>query len=343
LNGLEISCPRRSTGPSSTVCRWSATVLAALVLLLAATITACGGSGAEQPRDPAATAHPPALDPTPRVLIMSAMRSEIDPLLTAATIRRRVPIGGRTHYVGRLGGRDVVLVAAGVSMVNAALGAQESLHHFTLTGIVFCGIAGGVNPGLDVGHVTIPRRWAQYQENWFTDDPAEQAERPLGHFGIMYPGPVTVTRHDGEPDTTERILWFPVDPTLLAAAQSTAGQSVGLDRCNRAGDCSSRQPAVSVGGNGVSGPTYVNDRAFRDWVWSTFEPDVLDMETAAVAHVAYSAGIPYIGVRAISDLAGGHGARNRMGNFTAMAARNAAAVTIAMLQQMASPSSPPRP
>ena len=44
-----------------------------------------------------------------------------------------------------------------------------------------------------------------------------------------------------------------------------------------------------------------DNAAFREYTFKTFEANVLDMETAAVAHVAYSNGVPYIAFRSLSD------------------------------------------
>ncbi len=296
-----------------------------------------GAEGGMPMSQTTADEHGARVDRTPRILVMTAMRSEIQPLLAATTVTREVAIGGRTHYVGQLGDTDVVIVAGGVSMLNGALSALEAIHHFDVTGIVFSGIAGGANPGLGIGHVTVPGRWAEYQEQWFTDDPEEIAERELGGFGMMYPGPVRVARHGGAADATDAILWFPVDEALLAAARRAAATDLTLERCNRDGHCVEQAPGIEIGGGGVSGPTYVNHGEYRDWVWATFRPHVLDMETAAVAQVAYANDVPYIAVRGISDLAGGHDERNRMTTFTPMAARNAAALTIALLHELPGP------
>ena len=46
-------------------------------------------------------------------------------------------------------------------------------------------------------------------------------------------------------------------------------------------------------------------RQISEYTFKTFQANVLDMETAAIAHVAYANGVPYIAFRSLSDLAGG--------------------------------------
>ena len=47
----------------------------------------------------------------------------------------------------------MVLFLSGVSMVNAAMNSQLALERFDVTGIVFSGIACGVDPSLRIGDV----------------------------------------------------------------------------------------------------------------------------------------------------------------------------------------------
>ena len=86
----------------------------------------------------------------------------------------------------------------------------------------------------------------------------------------------------------------------------------------------------------MSGPTFVDHADYRAYVWQTFQADALDMETAAVAHVAYTHDIPFLGVRGISDLAGGERGENEVRNFFGVAAVNAAVVTEAFVRAWAS-------
>jgi adenosylhomocysteine nucleosidase len=49
---------------------------------------------------------------------------------------------------------------------------------------------------------------------------------------------------------------------------------------------------VVLGGNGVSGQAFVDNAGFREYTYRTFQANVLDMETAAMAHVAYATACP---------------------------------------------------
>lgn len=278
------------------------------------------------------------LDTKPRLAVISAFDRELEKLRTGAQITDTYTINGRSFYVGRLAGKDVVLLLSGVSMVNAAMTTQTLLDHFAVKGIVFSGIAGGVNPGLNVGDVTVPAQWGEYQEQVFARqtpqgwDPGRFAGEFV-NYGMMFPHSVSVTLKDGKPDKLERRFWFQADAAMLETAGRLAGK-VQLGRCASEGECLSVEPKVVVGGNGVSGPTFVDNADYRRWAWETFRAEALDMETAAVAHVAYVNRVPFIAFRSLSDLAGGGGGKKNEGAvFSRLAADNSAAVVIEFLKE----------
>jgi adenosylhomocysteine nucleosidase len=72
----------------------------------------------------------------------------------------------------------------------------------------------------------------------------------------------------------------------------------------------------------------------RSWAFSTFQARVLDMETAAVGQVAYANGVPFVGFRSLSDLAGGDPGRNQAGVFFQLASDNSAAVVRAFVRAL---------
>jgi adenosylhomocysteine nucleosidase len=276
------------------------------------------------------------LDSTPRLAVISAFEAELEKLRSAATVTGTTVVNGRTHYLGTLQGHDVVLLLSGYSMVNAAMTTQALFDHFTVKGIVFSGIAGGVNPGLQVGDVTVPAQWGNYQENLFARETTtgfDPGRFPgdFKNFGMIYPRNSSVPVIDGEPDKLEKRFWFPVDAAALKTATQLAG-SVKLNRCTASGECLDKEPRLVFGGNGVSGPTFVDNAAYRQWAWDTFHADALDMETAAVAHVAYVNRVPYIAFRSLSDLAGGGPGKNEGKIFGKLAADNSAAVVIEYLK-----------
>ncbi len=275
------------------------------------------------------------LDNTPRIAVISAFEPELAELLPQVKRPQRHRIHGVEFTTGTLAGKEVVLFLSGISMTNAAMNTQRVLDHFNISHIVFSGIAGGVNPGLAIGDVVVAAQWGQYLEVLMARETAPgrhaapdwmQAELTLPPFGMMHPRPVEV-RSAAQPGIG-RQFWFPVDAHMLKVA--TGLTKLPLARCH-ANQCLHQAPRVQVGGNGVSGQAFVDNKAFREYAFSTFAANVLDMETAATAMVAHSNGVPYIAFRSLSDLAGGGQGANEMATFMGLAAANSAKVLVAFL------------
>jgi adenosylhomocysteine nucleosidase len=278
------------------------------------------------------------IEPSPHLVIMSAFEPELAQLLSQTKVMDTYVINGRTYHVGELAGKEVLLVLSGVSMVNAAMATQTVLDHFDINGIIFSGIAGGVNPGLTIGDVVVPAQWGQYQEQTFARETTNgwdsgQPSSEFGNYEMMFPQYISVTQKDSNPDKEEQRFWFPVSQDMLTIAKDVADEAQ-LSDCTQTKLCLDQEPRVVVGGNGVSGPTFVDNASYREWVWNTFQADALDMESAAVAHVAYVNAVPFIAFRSLSDLAGGGPGQNEISTFFQLAADNSAKIVIAFLEKL---------
>ncbi|WP_228778459.1 MULTISPECIES: 5'-methylthioadenosine/S-adenosylhomocysteine nucleosidase [unclassified Polaromonas] len=325
---LSPVCLRRPAKILPGLMHWLAAGLLALVL------GGCAAPAAGPKAAASSAGIPVRLDETPRIAVMSAFEPELTLLLNRLQTPVRHTVNGITFTTGTLQGKPVVLFLSGISMVNASMSTQMALDRFNVTHIVFSGIAGGVNPALHIGDVSVPAQWGQYLEVLMAREtapgqftvPERMAGQTLPPFGMLYPRPVE-TRTAANP-TPVRKFWFQVDPTMLEVARGLS--NIDLGACN-AGVCLVHKPQLMVGGNGVSGQAFVDNAAFREYAFKTFQSNVLDMETAAVGMVAYSNGVPYIAFRSLSDLAGGGKEANEMVTFMHIAADNSAKVLLAFL------------
>ena len=278
----------------------------------------------------------PALDTVARTAVMSAFEPEWTALQTMLVGRKDYVLDGITFATGTIDNKPVVLFLSGVSMVNAAMTTQLVLDRFTIDRIVFSGIAGGVNPQLDIGDVVVPEEWGEYLEAVFAREnngsysvPSFE-EKPFPNFGMIFPQRTQLATGGS---ALERRFWFPVDPKLLELAKGVA-DSVTLKDCTGQHKCLTHKPKIVVGGQGVSGQAFVDNAAFREYAFKTFKASVLDMESAAVAHVAYANKTPFIAFRSLSDLAGGGKGENEMGTFLQLASDNSAMFVRAFIKAL---------
>jgi adenosylhomocysteine nucleosidase len=284
-----------------------------------------------------ASAAAERIDDVPRVVVMSAFPPELTALVGRTEIERKVSVNGVELNLGRLGGQEVVLVLSGISMVNAAMTTQLVLDRIDARAVVFSGIAGGVSPDLHIGDVVVPERWGQYLESVFARQVGDGYRLPafaretFPNYGMIFPQNVTV-RSAQHPEGESR-FWFEVDPGMLAAARAIKAKVEGeLRRCAADNQCLDQAPRFEPGGSGVSGPAFVDNKEFRQYTYDTFQANVLDMESAAVATVATANTIPFIVFRSLSDLAGGGPGENEEGIFFQLAADNSAAAVTSFLE-----------
>ena len=106
-------------------------------------------------------------DATPRIAVVSAFAPELEILKAELRDRSEHSANGVDFATGTLEGHQVVLFLSGISVVNAAMTAQLALERITIERIVFCGVAGVVDPSLGIGDVAVAERWGQHLEMLF--------------------------------------------------------------------------------------------------------------------------------------------------------------------------------
>ena len=244
----------------------------------------------------------------PMYAVMSAYPPETQ-ANEAALLGTNAPISitvihGVTFKRVQFDDHDLLLFPSGVSMVNAAMTTQLALDRFPITHVLFAGVAGSLNPARGIGDVVIPERWFHHSEAAYLNPKPDGTgyvlpkyfKPPYENFGFLFPDHVWAIRDEmKEPKRQES---FAADPTLLAAARHASGRLPKLTFGNRT--CQ-----VTVGGNGVSGPVFMDNREYRKWAFRVWHADCLDMESTAVAQVCWVNRKPCLIVRSLSDLAGG--------------------------------------
>lgn len=256
----------------------------------------------------------PPWDPTPRTAVLCAFEPELPMLEQRLADASRQHINGIPFITGRLADRPVVLLLSGMSMVNAAMATQLVIDRFAVERIIVSGIAGAADPALGVGAVTVPARWAQaleatfareLEDGWGPDILADGHD--LQNHGMIFPHAVEVFDRMGK---RRKALWFAADPQLLAIARTLEGPDAGLH----------------VGGVGVSSSAFIDNAAVSGWLYETFQAQAVDMESAAVAQVAYVNGVPFVAVRGLTDRAGAEAGPNTALIHVHAIAEHAAAV-----------------
>lgn len=244
-------------------------------------------------------------------------------------------INGVEFTHGSVYGKEFVAFMTGVSTVNAAMTTQLAIAHYDIEMLLFSGIAGGINPELSKGDVAIPAKWfAHGEQAYFNEDPKNPGTYVVpdylalqgNNYGMMHPRIVSA-RRSGQTTPQEK-PHFSADPDLLRVAASIDFDALGLQ--NSTGESA----LFKLGGNGVAGPVFMDNRDYREWVFDVWEADTLDMESTAIGHVCWSNNVPFLIIRSLSDLAGGQEGVNEIDEFGVRAETHASQVLNAVLKAL---------
>lgn len=226
--------------------------------------------------------------------IIGAMQEEIDLLLGELRDRRTERHAGIQYETGTFHGRKAVLCKSGVGKVNAAVCTQVLIDRFGADAIIFTGVAGALDPALEIGDIVVSRSSVQH----------DMDVTALGYARGVIP----------YQDVSE----FPSDETLTRLA-AEAGERVFPGRCRV--------------GKVLSGDQFVADRDVVRQLHEEMGGSCTEMEGAAVAQVCFMNGIPHVIVRSMSDKADGS-AHVNFAEFTVEAANRSFAIVNEMISKL---------
>ncbi|KAH9320708.1 hypothetical protein KI387_015347, partial [Taxus chinensis] len=246
----------------------------------------------------------------------------------------------RRFNIGSINGQKIIYVRCGERRLNAGVTTQMLIDIFDIAGIVHYGTAGNANNSLSVGDVSIPKYFA-YTGSWkwmkFGAEGVNQFEHlhfgdydvPLGNRTNLLSS-VVFRPEDffSENSEMQEIFWLEATQTWLHIARKLEG--LKLERCVNGTFCLSEPPEVVMGLKASTADIFVDNAAYRDFLFNHFQVATVDEESAAIAMVCLSSNVPVIVFRGLSDLAGG-GVGNIWSVFSSLAAKNALTAALAFL------------
>ncbi len=197
--------------------------------------------------------------------IIGAMDQEVAILKQHMEMKEVIKKASLEFYKGTLMGKNVIIVRSGIGKVNASLCAQILMDTFQADYVIHTGVAGSLDPGIDIGDIVISEDTVQH----------DMDVTPLGYKKGQVP----------ELDTWE----FKADDYLINLAKDTC-KKVNRD-------------IKTFTGRIVSGDRFVSDKKTKEVLLHDFKGMCTEMEGAAIGQVAYLNRVPYVVIRAISDKA----------------------------------------
>lgn len=200
-----------------------------------------------------------------KIAVIGAMEEEVRILREKLEQKKTETIAGCEFTVGELLGHEIVLLKSGIGKVNAAMSTTILLERYKPEKVINTGSAGGFHHTLNVGDVVIS----------------------------------TEVRHH-DVDVTVFNYEYGQVPGMPAAFEADAELVALAERCMKSGD-----DVQVVKGTIATGDSFMNDPQRVDFVRSKFKDlYAVEMEAAAVAQVCYQYNVPFVIIRALSDIAG---------------------------------------
>lgn len=226
--------------------------------------------------------------------IIGAMPQEVMLLTEQLDAPQKQTVAGITWVSGVLNDTPVVVMQCGIGKVNAAIGATLLIERFSPSAIINTGSAGGIGENLSVGDTVIGESVSHH------DVDVTAFGYAIGQMAQM---PVN----------------YPSAKSLMVVAQQVLS-----DMSDKRIHC----------GQIVSGDCFVNNREHFALIRKNFPTALaVEMEAAAIAQTCYRFDVPFIVIRAISDLADEQ-APLSFDEFIVQAGERSAELVISMLARL---------
>ncbi len=214
--------------------------------------------------------------------IIGSMDPEIERYLMSAEVLKDISWNEFTFRRAELFGKETVIVKSGIGKVFAAMVCERLIDEFDPSAIIFTGVAGALNRGLDIGDVVLSKSCIQH-------DLDAQA------LGFMR-GAIPYTEH--------RV--FEADENLLNLARQTRlrGRKVIEGR-------------ILTGDQFIT----KKDMKDHKYLTDELKGDAIEMEGGSIAQVCTLNKVPFLIVRTVSDRADGTAVED-FNKFLPVVARN---------------------
>ena len=230
-------------------------------------------------RDQAAPAPPAA----PPIVVQGAMDVEVRRLAAALENPREEKVRGWTFWLGTVDGYPVVISKTLKGMENAAAATALAAQLYQPVAIINQGTAGGHQPDLKVYDIVLGTQSVNLGS-------FKTGYRPRGRGSELAEWvPLDLNRTEGsagENPDAHKMRRFSGDESLLAAARSVRGSYQ-----------KGRVVDGVIGSADVWNSELDRIERFREQFGTTVE----EMETASAAQIAGLFGIPFLGIRVLSN------------------------------------------
>ncbi len=205
-----------------------------------------------------------------RIGIIVAMQEELEEIKEYVEDINEKEIKHITFIEGKVEEKNVVLVQCGIGKVNAAMVTQALIDSYNIEYIVNIGVAGALNPMLNIGDVVIADKLIQHDFDITAFGHSKGYITGVGDF--------------------------------IQTDENLRNKLEKLNHNNKDNEYKIKLGIIA------SGDIFCTDIEMKNKIYSKFDADCVEMEGAAIAQVCYLNEIPFVVMRSISDSPNGKNA-----------------------------------
>ena len=201
--------------------------------------------------------------------IIVAMKEEKEPI---KNLMKNVEVQEKYNLKfekGQIENKNCILVESGVGKVNAARTTQVLIDEFGVDKIINVGAAGAITNSMNIGDILVAKHVVQHDFDITA----------FGHKKGYISNVGDIIHCDKQLLSTFK--------TILKKDESEYNIKIGIV---------------------ASGDIFCTEEKMKNKINTKFDADVVDMECASIAQVAYLDEIPFISIRCISDIPNGENA-----------------------------------
>lgn len=216
---------------------------------------------------------------------MAAMHEELNRIVAMLSDVSKEKVGRKVVTLGKLNNEEVAVVFSGWGKVAAATTSTMLIERYSISQLIFTGVAGGIQPYLNIGDIVIGTSFVQHDMDCAGVLGIKRFEIPLLSL-------TEIPSSEALQEQAEQASIEYLKTDLASDVEKSELESLNISK-----------PKIYKGLI-ASGDQFISSEEKLNELRQAL-PDLLavEMEGAAVAQVAYEYDVPFIVIRVISDKA----------------------------------------
>ncbi len=208
---------------------------------------------------------------TTKIAVIGAMSCEVNELKNCLSDLKEISYHDLKIFTGTINNKFVILSQSGIGKVNAAINAQYIIDTFHPDTIINTGVAGGLGKDLKIGDIVVADYLVQHD------------------FDVTFLGYAKGNICNGT-DKTKPTKYYS-DKNLTDTFEKIINGKMAETKYHK--------------GVIASGDIFISDKQQKEKINKKFNAVAVEMEGCAVAQTAARNEVPFVVIRAISDMADG--------------------------------------